>query len=148
MRPSTLIPFLTLASASASPALITTNQFLAIAPKSSSCANPPAAGECATAAEAVPLINDAFARYQVESLGEQAALLSLMAFETLDFKYNRNHFPGVAGQGSTSPFYFLFFSCFILIIDGKRVICNIPPSTDNTRSQSLNSGTACFKKIM
>jgi hypothetical protein len=24
-----------------------------------------------------------------------------MAFESLDFKYNKNHFPGVAGQGST-----------------------------------------------
>jgi hypothetical protein len=29
-------------------------------------------------------------------------VISLMAFESLDFKYNKNHFPGVAGQGSTS----------------------------------------------
>lgn len=124
MRPPTVTPLLTLAlaSASASPthgyqpttSLITTNQLLTISPNSLSCANPPAAGECATAAEAVPIINDVLARYQVENPGEQAALLSLMAFETIDFKYNRNHFPGVAGQGSTSPFSFFFFSLIFL----------------------------------
>jgi hypothetical protein len=103
MRLSTLIPLLTLALVSA--AALTTDQLLTISPNSLSCANAPAAGECATAAEAVPIINDVFTSYQISSPGEQAALLSLMAFETGDFKYNRNHFPGVAGQGSAFLFY-------------------------------------------
>jgi hypothetical protein len=33
--------------------------------------------------------------YKVTSKAEQAAIVSLMAFETEDFKYNKNHFPGV-----------------------------------------------------
>lgn len=60
-------------------------------------------GECSTAAQAVPFITKSFATYNVTSRAEQAALISLMAFESGDFKYNRNHFPppGRPGQGST-----------------------------------------------
>lgn len=79
---------------------ITTAQLLDIAPKSKSCDNPPAAGECATAQQAAPFISTAFDTYDVTSPAEQAAVISLMAFETGDFKYNRNHFPGRPGQGS------------------------------------------------
>lgn len=108
MRPSTSLSLL-LASVVSVTSALTTDQLLTISPNSSSCANPPAPGECATAADAVPIINDVFTSYNTTTAGEQAALLSLMAFETGDFKYNRNHFPGVAGQGST----FLPFSPFL-----------------------------------
>jgi hypothetical protein len=84
---------------------ITTDQLLTISPNASTCDNPPAAGECATAEQAAPAISASFSAYSVDSRAEQAALVSLMAFETADFKYNRNHFPGVAGQGSTFPPY-------------------------------------------
>jgi hypothetical protein len=80
---------------------LTAEQIVTISPKSASCDGAPAPGECATAEQAVPFISDSFQTYQVASPAEQAALISLMAFETGDFKYNRNHFPGVAGQGST-----------------------------------------------
>ena len=43
---------------------------------------------------------DAFHKYGISSAGEMAAVLSLMAFETQDFKYNTNHFPGWPGQGT------------------------------------------------
>lgn len=79
---------------------ITAAQLLDIAPNSKSCDNPPAGGECATAQQAAPFINTAFSTYDVTSPAEQAAIISLMAFETTDFKYNRNHFPGRPGQGS------------------------------------------------
>ncbi|GAM40856.1 hypothetical protein TCE0_041f13532 [Talaromyces pinophilus] len=79
---------------------ITADQILAISPKSSTCDNPPAEGECATAEQAAPFISDSFTTYGIDNVAEQAALISLMAFETGDFKYNRNHFPGVAGQGT------------------------------------------------
>ncbi|EED12449.1 conserved hypothetical protein [Talaromyces stipitatus ATCC 10500] len=79
---------------------VTANQILAICPKSATCNNAPAAGECATAAAAAPFISDAFITYGIDSAAEQAALISLMAFETGDFKYNRNHYPGVPGQGT------------------------------------------------
>jgi hypothetical protein len=86
----------------ATAAEITSDQILAISPNSSTCDNPPAEGECATAEQAAPFISDSFVTYAIDNVAEQAALISLMAFESGDFKYNRNHFPGVAGQGSTS----------------------------------------------
>jgi hypothetical protein len=80
---------------------ITESQILTIAPTSNTCDNPPAVGECATAKTAATYTSQSFDKYGVTSKAEQAAVLSLMAFESLDFKYNKNHFPGVAGQGST-----------------------------------------------
>lgn len=100
---------------------ITSAQILAIAPTSSTCDNPPAEGECATADQAAPYISDSFTTYGVDNVAEQAALIGLMAFETLDFKYNRNHFPGVAGQGSMFPlFHCLLSICFQIIESTPR----------------------------
>ncbi|KAH8689614.1 hypothetical protein BGW36DRAFT_401942 [Talaromyces proteolyticus] len=102
--------------------LITPGQLIAIAPTSTTCDNPPAPGECATAFHAAPRINEAFFTYAVFSPAEQAALISLMAFETLDFKYNRNHFPGVPGQGTRnmqSPAFNKQYALSIPEIRGK-----------------------------
>ncbi|KAJ5358425.1 uncharacterized protein N7496_010838 [Penicillium cataractarum] len=87
---------------------ITESQILTIAPTSNTCEDAPAAGECATAKTAATNIAKSFDQYGVTSKAEQAAVISLMAFESLDFKYNKNHFPGVAGQGTRnmqSPTY-------------------------------------------
>src|SRR5947199_10077851 len=77
-------------------------QLLSIAPTSGSCANAPIAAECATASQAVTPLISSFATYNITSAAEQAALLSWMAFESADFKYNRNHFPapGNPAQGT------------------------------------------------
>ncbi|GIK06465.1 hypothetical protein Aspvir_002115 [Aspergillus viridinutans] len=81
-------------------AKITAAQIETIAPKSKSCADAPAPGECATSEQAAANIAKSFETYKVTSAAEQAAVIGLMAFESLDFEYNRNHFPGVAGQGT------------------------------------------------
>ncbi|OQE05152.1 hypothetical protein PENVUL_c027G07508 [Penicillium vulpinum] len=81
-------------------AALTESQLLAIAPTSKSCTKAPAKGECATAKQAAKFISKSFDKYKVTSQAEQAAIISLMAFESEDFKYNKNHFPGVAGQGT------------------------------------------------
>jgi hypothetical protein len=73
---------------------------LEIAPTSNSCDNAPAPGECATAEEAAGWLISAMENYGIFSRPELAALLSLIAFETADFKYNINHYPGRAGQGT------------------------------------------------
>jgi len=62
--------------------------------------NPTGPGECRSASQAAAPISSSLELYGVTSLGEQTALLSLMAFETGEFKFNRNHFPGVPGQGT------------------------------------------------
>lgn len=73
-----------------------------IAPSSTSCSGASFPSECATADQATQPLVDAFNKYQVSTPGEQAALLSYMAYESGEFKYNKNHFPepGRPGQGT------------------------------------------------
>jgi hypothetical protein len=71
-----------------------------IAPSSTSCANAPFPSECATADQAAPYLISAFPQYGIYSPAELSALLSLIAFETGEFKYAVNHYPGRAGQGT------------------------------------------------
>jgi len=85
------------------PTTLTAAQILQIAPKSSTCANAPYPDECRTADQAAQALDASFQTYGITSAGERAALLSLIAFETDDFRYNKNHTPGRPGQGSTSP---------------------------------------------
>ena len=79
-------------------AIVTEAQILAIAPKSGTCAggNP----ECRTASQAAQSINTVFDDYRISSPGEKAALISLMAFESADFQFQRNQVPGRPGQGT------------------------------------------------
>lgn len=89
------------------------SQLVSIAPKSSSCANAPFPSECRTAAQAVGPISASFITYGVTTPGEQAAILSTMAFESDDFQYQINHFPGTPGQGTRnmqSPAYNLKYA--------------------------------------
>ncbi|KAL3457822.1 hypothetical protein BJX64DRAFT_240672 [Aspergillus heterothallicus] len=81
---------------------ITREQILHFAPNSTTCADAPAIapGECAIAAQAAPALSTAFTKYTLTSKAEQAAVLGLIAFESGEFKYNRNHYPGVPGQGT------------------------------------------------
>ena len=88
-------------------------QLVSIAPKSSSCANAPFPLECRTAAQAAGPISASFATYNLTTPGEQAAVLSTMAFESDDFQYQINHFPGTPGQGTRnmqSPAYNLKYA--------------------------------------
>lgn len=75
-------------------------QLLLIAPLSASCTSAPFPAECATASSAAPFLISAMDAYAIRSGPEIAALLSLIAFETGDFRYDRNHYPGRAGQGT------------------------------------------------
>ncbi|KAE8144309.1 hypothetical protein BDV25DRAFT_171689 [Aspergillus avenaceus] len=79
---------------------ITKEQILAIAPDSSSCDNAPFIKECATAEVAAKNIAKSFETYKITEPAEQAAVIALMAMESGQFKYNKNHYPGVAGQGT------------------------------------------------
>ena len=90
------------------PTTIAAEELLQIAPTSRSCDNPPAPGECATAQEAAPFISASLSQYNVISRAEQAAVISQMAFESAEFKYKRNHFPGRPGQGSTYLHFHLY----------------------------------------
>ncbi|KAF2187831.1 hypothetical protein K469DRAFT_704791 [Zopfia rhizophila CBS 207.26] len=95
-----------LALASAAPlarrATLTAATIQAISPKTSTCDGAPFPDECRDASQAEDPINKSFQKYQINSAGEQAALLALMLYESDNFKYNKNHFPapGNPGQGT------------------------------------------------
>ncbi|KAK0286166.1 hypothetical protein LTR91_002609 [Friedmanniomyces endolithicus] len=98
---------------------ITAADILTIDPATSSCANAPIAPECRTAAQAAPYIAISFANFGITSFGEQAALLALMLYESGDFKYAQNHFPGVPGQGTRnmqSPAYNLKYAEYLATV--------------------------------
>ncbi|OQE43685.1 hypothetical protein PENCOP_c003G01448 [Penicillium coprophilum] len=122
---ATPIPFSLFAHATA----LTESQLITIAPTSKSCSDAPAEGECATAKQAAKYTSQAFDTYKVTSKAEQAAIISIMAFESSDFKYNKNHFPGVAGQGTRnmqSPSY------------NKKYASSLPELKDKIPSVSNN----------
>lgn len=104
---ATLLQFLTLAiTATAIPLVrkqatcISANNLITIAPDTASCDGAPFPEECASASVAAPNIAQSFSLFNIDSFGAQAALVAIMLFESGDFKYKINHFPGVAGQGT------------------------------------------------
>ncbi|CAK4028201.1 Hypothetical predicted protein [Lecanosticta acicola] len=57
-------------------------------------------GECRPASEAAPAISQSFVDYAVKTFNTQAALVALMLYESANFKYAKNHYPGIPGQGT------------------------------------------------
>ena len=59
-------------------------------------------------------IGKSFETYNVTSRAEQAAVIALMAFESVEFQFNRKQGLGVEGQGSeffSSPYQIVLFFC-------------------------------------
>ncbi|KAL8943976.1 MAG: hypothetical protein Q9211_000794 [Gyalolechia sp. 1 TL-2023] len=83
----------------------TASALFAVVPKANTCEGAPFPQECKTADEAAPAINESFRTYGITSPGEAAAVIAIMAFESGDFKYNINHFPGTPGQGTRNMQY-------------------------------------------
>jgi hypothetical protein len=81
-------------------ASLTSADITTIAPESANCTGATYPAECATATEATPWIYVALHTFGIHEFGTQAALLSLMLYESGSFKYNINHYPGVPGQGT------------------------------------------------
>ncbi|KAK4939908.1 hypothetical protein LTR10_019867 [Elasticomyces elasticus] len=78
-------------------------QLLYIAPTSATCTGAEFPSECVVSGESLAQsIVDSFAKYNVSTAPEQAALLSWMAYESGEWKYNQNHYPapGRPGQGT------------------------------------------------
>ena len=79
---------------------LTASTIQIISPATASCDGADFPDECADASQAAGPISNSFSKYQITSVGEQAALVALMLYESGSFKYNKNHFPGVPGQGT------------------------------------------------
>ena len=106
-----------------------TEQLVAIAPTSTTCSHAPFPSECATSSEAVSPLISSFTKYNVTTAGEQAALISWMAFESADFKYNINHYPGTPGQGTRcmmSPTYVKEYAMSLSELSSKAATATTP----------------------
>lgn len=71
-------------------------QLLTIAPDTSSCDGAKYPNECRTATQAAGPIHCSFQNYTITNVNEQAAVISLMLYESGEFKYNWGHFVGGA----------------------------------------------------
>ena len=70
---------------------ITAEQILQFSQGSEACdLSSEFADECRTVYQATPFINASFREYRICSVGERAALASLMAFESGNFQFERN----------------------------------------------------------
>ncbi|KAM0428841.1 hypothetical protein ACHAPT_006641 [Fusarium lateritium] len=97
-----------------------------VAPESKKCAAKNA--DCRTAEQAAPLIAKGMYDYGIYNVKEMAAILSLMALESGDFKYKRNQFPGRPGQGTSNmqmaPFNLLYAKSIPELADKYKDINN------------------------
>jgi hypothetical protein len=118
------------------------SQLLAIAPTSMTCDGAPFPSECATAEQAAPLLIAAMQTYGITSPPELAALLSVIAFETGDFKYNINHYPGRAGQGTRNmqmANYNLLYAQSISALSSKLNAITTASSTTGLSDDQLDA---------
>ncbi|KAE8449203.1 hypothetical protein EG329_008370 [Mollisiaceae sp. DMI_Dod_QoI] len=100
MSVSTPTPAPVFAQISARDGSSAAGQLLQIAPTSGTCAGAPVAAECETNVQAAPYLISAMSEYNITTAPEIAAVLSVIAYESGEFKYNINHFPGTPGQGT------------------------------------------------
>ncbi|KKY34837.1 hypothetical protein UCDDA912_g05199 [Diaporthe ampelina] len=72
----------------------------AIMPKSSSCEG--RGDQCRTASQAAPYLVQAMTKYKTTAPMEQAGILSLVAYESLEMQYSKNLNNAAAGQGTSN----------------------------------------------
>jgi hypothetical protein len=120
------------------------SQLLVIAPTSNTCTGAPFPSECATSDQAAPYLISAMSTYSITSPPEIAALLSLIAYETGDFKYAINHYPapGRPGQGTRNmqmASYNLLYVKSIPGLSSSLTAITTASSTDGLSDDQLNA---------
>jgi len=91
---------------------MTAAQILKAAPSTAACASDATA--CRTASQIATFVNKSFSKFGFTTPGEQAALFSLMAFESGNFLFDVNKFPGRPGQGTRNMMQFDFILPYAL----------------------------------
>ncbi|KAK5738346.1 hypothetical protein LTR17_006065 [Elasticomyces elasticus] len=107
---------------------ITAANIISIDPATATCDDALVPDECRTAVQAAPYIAISFLNFGITTFGEQAALVALMLYESGDFQYAQNHFPGVPGQGTRnmqSPAYNLQYANYLATVCTN---CGISPA--------------------
>ncbi|OAA70795.1 hypothetical protein LEL_09386 [Akanthomyces lecanii RCEF 1005] len=108
-----------------------------IAPGSVSCP-PSEAAECRTADQAATPLIKAMAAYKLETANEIAAVLALMAFESVDFRYKHNVYPGRPGQGTANMQMANYNLLYAKSLDGVKEKVADVESVDGLAPDKLN----------
>jgi len=116
---------------------MTAAQILQAVPSTASCA--PEVKACRTASQIAPLVNKSFAKYGFITPGEQAALFSLMAFESGNFVFDVNAFPGRPGQGTRNMMMFDFILPYALQFNRTAVLAIRPDLTTQSTAADVPS---------
>ncbi|KAJ1993871.1 hypothetical protein H4R33_000508 [Dimargaris cristalligena] len=76
--------------------------------------------ECSPPSKAVGLLNASFKKYDIASVGQQAALIALMNFESGGFTYKTNLNPANHGQGTYSQMQFPAIDSYVQSIPALK----------------------------
>ncbi|KAJ4344173.1 hypothetical protein N0V95_006288 [Ascochyta clinopodiicola] len=101
---------------------VTAAQLTQIAPETASCSGAPFPEECADAATAATALNKSFDTYGIKTAGEKAALIAYTLFESGNYKYSKNHFPGRPGQGTRMMAMPPFISKYATAVAGADAV--------------------------
>jgi len=112
---------------------ITAAQIKAIEPASVICDGTPS---CRTADQAAPFLNDSFQKYGFKTVGEQAAIFSLMAFESYYFLYDVN-LSGTPGQGTRAMMMFNYVLPYALQTNATAVHQIQPSLTSSSTADAV-----------
>ncbi|QPH16449.1 hypothetical protein C2857_001105 [Epichloe festucae Fl1] len=111
-----------------------------IAPNATSCPDPVSDPnkECRTAEQAAPFIAQSMEQYGIYSPAQMAAVVALLAFESVDFRYKHNVYPGRAGQGTANMQTAQYNLLYAKQIEG--VACKVAgiPAVEGQSNQTLN----------
>ncbi|KAJ6783829.1 hypothetical protein PWT90_09289 [Aphanocladium album] len=128
---------LTTAAAAAAPPPKAADIIKIIAPGSVSCP-PSETQECRTADQAADFLIASMAKYKICTYNEMAAVLSLMAFESVDFRYKHNVYPGRPGQGTANMQMANYNLLYAKSLDGVRDKVADISSVDGLSPDKLN----------
>ncbi|GFP54953.1 hypothetical protein TASIC1_0004057800 [Trichoderma asperellum] len=106
-----------------------------IAPGAENCAD---TTECRTAEQAAPFIAKSMSDYKIYNVAEMAAIISLMAFESVDFKFKHNVSPGRPGQGTANMQMANFNLLYAQSIDSVKSKVSKFTTTDGLSPDDLN----------
>ncbi|OAA44805.1 hypothetical protein NOR_03559 [Metarhizium rileyi] len=110
-----------------------------IAPNAKDCADKT---ECRTAEEAAPYIADSMAYYKIYNANEIAAIVSHMAFESVEFKYKHNVFPERPGQGTANmqlpKFNLMYAQSIDALKDKVKDITTVEGASNETLNKVLS----------
>jgi hypothetical protein len=86
------------------------------------CDGPDASAACRTPEQIAEFVNLSYKNFGFETVGEQAALFALMAFESGSFQFDVNVFPGRPGQGTRNMMMFDFILPYAFEFNAPAVL--------------------------